>query len=83
MAEPALHRPHGLSPLEFRDPFVTADGQPRAHVALRSLETIWFNTGTLCNPACRNCYMESSPTNADQCDAADGQAPSGAAGVGA
>ena len=63
MAEPALDRPHGLNPLKFRDPFVTAGGQPRAHVALRALETLWFNTGTLCNLTCRNCYIESSPTN--------------------
>ena len=28
----------------------------------RSLETLWFNTGTLCNLTCRNCYIESSPT---------------------
>lgn len=24
---------------------------------------MWFNTGTLCNLGCRNCYIESSPTN--------------------
>ena len=24
---------------------------------------MWFNTGTLCNLACRGCYIESSPTN--------------------
>jgi uncharacterized Fe-S cluster-containing radical SAM superfamily protein len=27
------------------------------------LETLWFNTGTLCNLACATCYIESSPTN--------------------
>jgi hypothetical protein len=48
---------------KFRDPFVTAKGEPRARVALRSLETLWFNTGTLCNLTCRNCYIESSPRN--------------------
>jgi MoaA/NifB/PqqE/SkfB family radical SAM enzyme len=32
-------------------------------VALRALETLWFNTGTLCNLTCRNCYIESSPRN--------------------
>jgi len=26
---------------------------------------LWFNTGTLCNLTCRNCYIESSPTNDD------------------
>jgi uncharacterized Fe-S cluster-containing radical SAM superfamily protein len=24
---------------------------------------LWFNTGTLCNLTCRNCYIESSPRN--------------------
>jgi len=48
---------------KFRDPFVTAKGEVRAQVALRALETLWFNTGTLCNLTCRNCYIESSPRN--------------------
>ena len=30
---------------------------------LERLETLWINTGTLCNLACRSCYIESSPTN--------------------
>ena len=47
----------------FTDPKVTAKGEPRAHVALRQLETLWFNTGTLCNIECVNCYIESSPKN--------------------
>jgi uncharacterized Fe-S cluster-containing radical SAM superfamily protein len=38
-------------------------GEPRASIALRALETLWFNTGTLCNIACANCYIESSPRN--------------------
>jgi len=42
---------------------VTAKGEPRAHVALERLETLWINTGTLCNLACKSCYIESSPTN--------------------
>jgi uncharacterized Fe-S cluster-containing radical SAM superfamily protein len=32
-------------------------------VALARLETLWFNTGTLCNLTCTNCYIESSPSN--------------------
>jgi uncharacterized Fe-S cluster-containing radical SAM superfamily protein len=32
-------------------------------VPLAGLETLWFNTGTLCNLACATCYIESSPTN--------------------
>ncbi len=52
-----------LDPRKFRDPDTTLDGAPRAHVALRDLQTLWFNTGTLCNLACANCYIESSPRN--------------------
>jgi uncharacterized Fe-S cluster-containing radical SAM superfamily protein len=52
-----------LDPAKFKDVLVTAKGEQRAHVALKSLETLWFNTGTLCNLTCRNCYIESSPRN--------------------
>jgi MoaA/NifB/PqqE/SkfB family radical SAM enzyme len=52
-----------LSPEKFRDPFATAKGETRATVALRRLDTLWFNTGTLCNLTCANCYIESSPRN--------------------
>ncbi|HBZ44656.1 MAG TPA: radical SAM protein [Maritimibacter sp.] len=48
---------------KFQNPAVTADGSPRARVALTHPETLWFNTGTLCNIACKGCYIESSPTN--------------------
>ncbi|MEO0400865.1 MAG: radical SAM protein [Pseudomonadota bacterium] len=48
---------------KFQDPDVTAKGEARAKVALTHPETLWFNTGTLCNIACTNCYIESSPTN--------------------
>jgi len=59
----ALARPTRLDPRKFRDPLRTADGQRRASVALRGIETLWFNTGTLCNLTCANCYIESSPRN--------------------
>jgi pyruvate-formate lyase-activating enzyme len=52
-----------LDPRKFRDPRVTAKGEERASVALTGLKTLWFNTGTLCNLTCRNCYIESSPKN--------------------
>src|SRR5499427_2325323 len=52
-----------LDPAKFRDPLVTAKGEPRARVGLKSLDTLWFNTGTLCNLTCQNCYIESSPRN--------------------
>src|SRR5207253_9784206 len=63
MAEAPAARTTRLDPRKFRDPFVTLAGEPRAQVALRALETLWFNTGTLCNLACQHCYIESSPTN--------------------
>ncbi|KEJ94713.1 4Fe-4S single cluster domain-containing protein [Pseudosulfitobacter pseudonitzschiae] len=48
---------------KFQDPARTAKGEQRATVALTHPETLWFNTGTLCNIECVNCYIESSPTN--------------------
>jgi MoaA/NifB/PqqE/SkfB family radical SAM enzyme len=56
----------GAKPLEnakFQDAERTAKGEERARVAMTGLETLWFNTGTLCNLACKSCYIESSPTN--------------------
>ena len=53
----------GISVGKFQDPRLTARGEQRAIVALRALETLWFNTGTLCNITCANCYIESSPRN--------------------
>lgn len=52
-----------LSPEKFRDPALTAKGDPRATVTLGELQTLWLNTGTLCNLACTTCYIESSPRN--------------------
>lgn len=52
-----------LNPDKFREPLVTASGERRAQVVMTGLETLWFNTGTLCNLACKSCYIESSPTN--------------------
>jgi MoaA/NifB/PqqE/SkfB family radical SAM enzyme len=48
---------------KFAHPGITAKGERRAQVALRKLDTLWFNTGTLCNVACEHCYIESSPSN--------------------
>ena len=48
---------------KFQDPRVTAKGEPRATVAYTHTKTLWFNTGTLCNIECTNCYIESSPSN--------------------
>lgn len=56
----------GAQPLpsqKFVDPILTANGEPRASVAMTDLATLWFNTGTLCNLACQSCYIESTPTN--------------------
>jgi sulfatase maturation enzyme AslB (radical SAM superfamily) len=51
------------APEKFSDPDWTATREKRATVALERLETLWINTGTLCNITCRNCYIESSPSN--------------------
>ncbi len=48
---------------KFEDPDWTAKGEKRASVGLDRLATLWINTGTLCNITCRNCYIESSPSN--------------------
>lgn len=48
---------------KFQDPKVTAKGEARATVSYGKTKTLWFNTGTLCNIECINCYIESSPTN--------------------
>jgi uncharacterized Fe-S cluster-containing radical SAM superfamily protein len=52
-----------IAPEKFQDPDTTAKGEPRAHVEFTKFKTLWFNTGTLCNITCVNCYIESSPTN--------------------
>ena len=52
-----------LDAAKFRDPLRTARGEVRAQVSLAALRTLWINTGTLCNLACRTCYIESSPKN--------------------
>ena len=48
---------------KFEHPRITAKGEARASVRLTDPQTIWFNTGTLCNIECANCYIESSPSN--------------------
>ena len=63
-----------LDPSKFQDPFTTAKGETRASVSLSSLKTLWFNTGSLCNITCENCYMQSSPKNDDLVYLAHGDA---------
>ena len=63
MSSPAPIADPAIDPRKFRDPLMTMDGRPRAHVELGALKTLWFNTGTLCNLTCATCYIESSPTN--------------------
>lgn len=55
--------PAGRRLAKFEDPDWTASGERRALVPMIRLETLWINTGTLCNITCRNCYIESSPKN--------------------
>jgi Radical SAM superfamily/4Fe-4S single cluster domain len=52
-----------VAPAKFKNPDLTAKGDERARVPLTRLETLWINTGTLCNITCHNCYIESSPSN--------------------
>ncbi len=56
-------RAKALDPGKFADPRVTRGGKTRASVPLSAIRTLWFNTGTLCNLTCANCYIESSPRN--------------------
>lgn len=64
MPEGAIERVP-LDPAKFRDPFLTAKGETRAWVNLARLDTLWFNTGSLCNIACEHCYMDSGPKKDD------------------
>lgn len=48
---------------KFQNKFTTSDGSDRAFIEAKKITTLWFNTGTLCNIACDNCYIESSPKN--------------------
>jgi len=61
----AAHEIQGaqLSSGKFSDPEFTATGEARAWVEPLQLETLWINTGSLCNLSCENCYIESTPTN--------------------
>ena len=63
MPTDALSNPISIDPNKFQDPLITAKGEKRATVTLTKLRTLWFNTGSLCNITCVNCYMESSPKN--------------------
>ena len=48
---------------KFLNKNFTSEGKPRAYVELKKIDNLWFNTGTLCNLKCNDCYIESSPTN--------------------
>ncbi len=50
---------------KFTNPDITLKGEARAIVPFNKLETLWINTGTLCNLECEHCYIFSSPTNDD------------------
>ena len=63
MNDQIIDLPTSLPAEKFQDPDITAKGEPRARVALKGATTLWFNTGTLCNIECLNCYIESSPKN--------------------
>ncbi|PCH96172.1 MAG: radical SAM protein [Rhodobacteraceae bacterium] len=63
MNDQNLHLDTALPAAKFQHPDITAKGEARAVVPLTKPSTLWFNTGTLCNIECVNCYIESSPTN--------------------
>jgi pyruvate-formate lyase-activating enzyme len=65
MQDAALMKDLEILPMDekFQNPDITAKGDQRASVPLMKASTLWFNTGTLCNIECVNCYIESSPTN--------------------
>jgi len=50
---------------KFTNPDITLDGETRAQVPFEKLETLWINTGSLCNIECAHCYILSSPKNDD------------------
>ncbi len=52
-----------MSADKFKDMKITAKGEDRAFVDFKDWKNLWFNTGTLCNLECTNCYIESSPKN--------------------
>ena len=62
-AWPDRPTPLPLAPGKFASRDATLSGEQRARVPLARLETLWINTGTLCNLACASCYIESSPRN--------------------
>jgi len=51
-----------INPEKFKNPSITANGELRASVTFSGFKTLWFNTGSLCNIECANCYIASSPT---------------------
>lgn len=48
---------------KFENKLLTSDNKARAFIQAKKIRTLWFNTGTLCNLTCKNCYIESSPKN--------------------
>jgi predicted phosphodiesterase len=55
---PAVEKARTGIPLE-----VEQVAEPVPLVPLARLDTLWINTGTLCNITCVDCFMESSPVN--------------------
>lgn len=53
-----------LAPFPASSSPVHRPGEAVPRVALRSLDTLWFQVaGTVCNLACRHCFISCSPTN--------------------
>jgi len=49
-------------PFAAQEPPPVEEGHP-ARIELAALETLWINTGSLCNLSCTACFMESTPRN--------------------
>ena len=63
MVQAMLAERPALDTKKFQNPKITAKGEARAAVALAGLDTLWINTGSLCNIECAGCYIESGPKN--------------------
>lgn len=50
-------------PLQAEEPARAGPAASPAFTPFERLDTLWINTGTLCNLACATCYIESSPRN--------------------
>jgi len=41
--------------------FYTSSGESRGYIKFEQLKELWFNTGTICNLSCPDCFEHSGP----------------------